>query len=126
MLSSKTNQIISDWLELPFHNYTEEDINYISSNHNQNITVNRNYPHLIVRDLFKELPFVRCTDYEIIANCMNNKLGFLKLLENNNLSNQIIRQTSALQEILLAVTKMKTLSKNLPKNTIQNPLKYSI
>ena len=81
MLSSKTNQIISDWLELPFHNYTEEDINYISSNHNQNITVNRNYPHLIVRDLFKELPFVRCTDYEIIANCMNNKLGFLKLLK---------------------------------------------
>ena len=43
---------------------------------------------------YNQLPFHNCTEYEIQDNCTNNNKNFLKLLEDNNLSKQIVSRTT--------------------------------
>ena len=59
-----------------------------------NINLKTNYPHLLNKKLFTELPFQGCTDYEILVNCLSSKTKFLELLENNNLNNQFNRNSA--------------------------------
>ena len=86
-----------NWAVLPFQNFTEEENNDRLASHKQNINNYANYPHTLNMELLDQLPFNQCSDFEIIATCMSNIENFLRLLENNNLSNQTIKQVSNLQ-----------------------------
>ena len=91
-LSNKT------WNELPFNNCTINETKLLTSQINHNRILNSNYPHIETKKLLNELPFQRCTDYEILVTCLSSNTKFLEQLENNNLSNNIIRQIPTLQE----------------------------
>ena len=50
------------------------------------------------RILFNELPFFKCSDYELISLCMSTKEKLLHLFESNNLSNQLINNFNTIKE----------------------------
>ena len=51
--------------ELPFYNYKEEDSNESLPRQFSNRSLKNNYPHLLTKDLFNELPFNSCSDFEV-------------------------------------------------------------
>ena len=50
------------------------------------------------RILFNELPFFKCSDYELISLCMSTKEKLLQLFESNNFSNQLINNFNTIKE----------------------------
>ena len=95
-ITDTINTTVTNWAVLPFQNYDMEEINELLASHKQEKNNEKNYPHLLDMELAEQLPFRQCTNIELISMCMSNIDSFLRLLENNNLSNDIIRQASHL------------------------------
>ena len=119
----KNGNPINHWTELPFQNCREEEIDEIRAYRDRMKDLDRNCPHLSIKDSFTKLPFRSCNNYEIMLNCMSSKQSFLKLLENNNLNNQIITQTSLLQENFNCGYKNENSFQKVIKSHNSNPLK---
>ena len=83
--------------ELPFKNCTDKDF-YSCLSIPRKHKNHKNHPHIEIKNLYSELPFALISDYEIISICMSTKEKYLKLFENNKLSEQIFQHFSTLQD----------------------------
>ena len=90
---SITNKLSED---LPFYNCTDKIFHSVIL---KNIDKRKIISHSEQRRILSnELPFSKCSDYEIISLCMSTNEKLLHLFESNNFSNQLINNFNTIKE----------------------------